>query len=37
MVVAVTVLLYGSEAWSTTLADRRRLDVFDMMRCGVLS
>ena len=26
------VLLYGSEAWGTTLADRRRLDVFDM-RC----
>ena len=28
----VSVLLYGSEAWATTLADRRRLDVFDM-RC----
>ncbi len=27
-----SVLLYGSEAWSTTLADRRRLDVFDI-RC----
>ena len=25
----VSVLLYGSEAWATTLADRRRLDVFD--------
>ena len=24
--------IYGSEAWATTLADRRRLDVFDM-RC----
>ena len=28
----VFVLLYGSESWSTTLADCRRLDVFDM-RC----
>ena len=28
----VSVLLYGSEAWATTLADRRRLDVFDV-RC----
>ena len=28
----ISVLLYGSEAWSTTLADRQRLDVFDM-RC----
>ena len=28
----VSVLLYGSETWATTLADRRRLDVFDM-RC----
>ena len=27
-----SVLLYGSGAWATTLADRRRLDVFDM-RC----
>ena len=30
--MVVSVLLYGSEAWVTTLADRRRLDVFDM-RC----
>ena len=30
--LVVSVLLYGSEAWTTTLADRRRLDVFDM-RC----
>ncbi len=30
--LVVSVLLYGSEAWITTLADRRRLDVFDM-RC----
>ena len=30
--LVVSVLLYGSEAWATTLADRRRLDVFDM-RC----
>ena len=30
--LVVSVLLYGSEAWGTTLADRRRLDVFDM-RC----
>ena len=28
--LVVSVLLYGSEAWATTLADRRRLDVFDM-------
>ena len=28
--LVVSVLLYGSEAWVTTLADRRRLDVFDM-------
>ena len=28
----ISALLYGSEAWATTLADRRRLDVFDM-RC----
>ena len=30
-----SVLLYGSEAWPTTLADRHRLDVFDMrgQRC----
>ena len=28
----VFVLLYGSEAWATTLTDRRSLDVFDM-RC----
>ena len=27
--LVVSVLLYGSEAWATTLADRRRLDVFD--------
>ena len=27
-----SVLLYGSEAWATTVADRRRLDVFHM-RC----
>ena len=30
--LVVSVLLYGSEAWATTVADRRRLDVFDM-RC----
>ena len=30
--LVVSVLLYCSEAWATTLADRRRLDVFDM-RC----
>ena len=30
--LVVPVLLYGSEAWATTLANRRRLDVFDM-RC----
>ena len=30
--LVVSVLIYGSEAWATTLADRRRLDVFDM-RC----
>ena len=30
--LVVSVLLYGSEALATTLADRRRLDVFDM-RC----
>ena len=30
--LVVSVLLYGSEAWAITLADRRRLDVFDM-RC----
>ena len=30
--LVVSVLLYGSESWSTTLADRRRLDVFNM-RC----
>ena len=30
--LVVSVLLYGSEAWATTLADRRRLDVFHM-RC----
>ena len=28
--VGAQPLLYGSEAWATTLADRRRLDVFDM-------
>ena len=28
--LVVSVLIYGSEAWSTTIADRRRLDVFDM-------
>ena len=28
--LVVSVLLHGSEAWATTLADRRRLDVFDM-------
>ncbi len=28
--LVVSVLLYGSEAWVTTLADRRHLDVFDM-------
>ena len=30
--LVVSVLLYDSEAWSITLADRRRLDVFKM-RC----
>ena len=30
--LVVSVLLYGFVAWATTLADRRRLDVFDM-RC----
>ena len=30
--LVVPVLLYGSGAWATTLADRRHLDVFDM-RC----
>ena len=30
--LVVSVLLYGSESWSSTLADRHRLDVFDM-RC----
>ena len=30
--LVASVLLYGSEAWVTTLAYRRRLDVFDM-RC----
>ena len=30
--LVVSVLHYGSETWATTLADRRRLDVFDM-RC----
>ena len=30
--LVVSVLIYGPEAWATTLADRRRLDVFDM-RC----
>ena len=30
--LVVSVLLYGSESWSTTLADCRRLEVFDM-RC----
>ena len=30
--LVVSVLLCSSEAWATTLADRRRLDVFDM-RC----
>ena len=30
--LVVSVLLYGSAAWASTLADRRRLDVFDM-RC----
>ena len=30
--LVVPVLLCGSEAWAITLADRRRLDVFDM-RC----
>ena len=28
----VSVLLHGSEAWPTTLADRRHFDIFDM-RC----
>ena len=28
--LVVSVLLYGSEAWATTLADRRRPDVFEM-------
>ncbi len=31
--LVVSVLLYGSEAWATTLADHRRLDVFFDMRC----
>ena len=31
--LVVSVLLYGSEAWATTLADRRRIDVFFDMRC----
>ena len=30
--LVVSVLLYGSEAWAITIADRRRLDVFDV-RC----
>ena len=30
--LVVSVLLYGSDAWATTFADRRRQDVFDM-RC----
>ena len=30
--LVVSVLLYGSEAWATTLADRRGLDMSDM-RC----
>ena len=30
--LVVSVLLYGSEAWATTLANRLHLDVFDM-RC----
>ena len=30
--LVVSVLLYGCEAWATTLADRRRLEVFNM-RC----
>ena len=30
--LVVSVLLYGSEAWATILADRRCLNVFDM-RC----
>ena len=30
--LVVSVLLYGSEEWITTLADHRRLDVFDI-RC----
>ena len=34
--LVVSVLLYGSEAWATTLADRRRLDVFNM-HCHCLS
>ena len=32
MYLFVSVLLCGSEAWATTFADRRRLNVFDM-RC----
>ena len=31
--LVVSVLLYGSEAWATTLADHWRLDVFFDMRC----
>ena len=31
--LVVSVSLYGSEAWATTLVDRRRLDVFFDMRC----
>ena len=30
--LVVSVLFYSSESWSTTLADRRRLDVFNI-RC----
>ena len=30
--LVVSVLLYGSDLWSTALADRRRLDLFDI-RC----
>ncbi len=30
--LVVSVVLYGSDAWATTLADRRRLELFDI-RC----
>ena len=33
LALVVSVLLYGSEAWATTLGDRRHLDVLFDMRC----